>query len=108
MRDRRRFVDGGVDGGGALLASLRTSRTTEAVVLADEDVAQQVDERVALRPTEVTVGATVGHVAQVEEHGAGVRHNVASRAQHPVSAQLDAGYLEHLIVELRGVDHVYF
>ena len=63
-----------VDGGAAFRVRFRLPQDLAGngggVSLAEEDVADQVDDRVALRPAEVAVWSLAGGVAQVQEEGA--------------------------------------
>jgi hypothetical protein len=76
------------------------------VSLSQQEVAEQIREGVALRPTEVAVWLFSGLVAHVEQDGGyGVRDGRALRAQHLVAVNLNAPHLEHLL-ELRRVANV--
>src|SRR5215210_8109467 len=73
------------------------------VALAEEDKAEQVDDRVARRPAEVAVRRFVGGVAQVEQEGSyGVGDDRTLSPKHLVPADLHAPDLKH-VLELRGV-----
>src|SRR5215208_6854706 len=73
----------------------------------EQQKAEQVDDRVALRPAEVAVGCLAGRVPDVEQEGRYcVGYHRALRAQHLVPAYLDAPDLEH-VLELRSVLDLY-
>src|SRR5215203_1075918 len=76
------------------------------VSLPQQEVAEQIREGVALRPTEVAMRFFAGDVAHVEQDGGdGVRDSRAFGAQHLVAVDLDAPHLEHLL-ELRRIANV--
>src|SRR5918995_7467683 len=77
------------------------------VTLAEEDVADEVHDRVSLRPAEVAVWPLAGRVAHVEEKGGdGVRYDRALQAYHPVAPNLYAPHLQD-VLKLRRVVHVH-
>src|SRR5918997_5288309 len=76
------------------------------VSLPQQEVADQIRQGVALRPTEVAVWLFAGLVAHVKQDGGdGVWDGRALRAQHPVAVDLNAPHLEYLL-ELRRVANV--
>ena len=89
---RRRGCRAG--GPGRARSARMISRTTGGgVAAAEEQVAEQVAERVALGPLEVAVRAYAGGVAQGEQdRGDGVGRGGALGAQDPVAADLDAAH----------------
>src|SRR5215212_8676265 len=100
-----------VDGGSQLGVRLRFPqdlvRDGGGVALPEEQKAQQVHDRVALRPPEVAVRRLVGRVAQVEQQrGDGVGHHRALGTQDLVAADLHALHLQH-VLELRGIFYLY-
>src|SRR5215213_4591661 len=73
------------------------------VAFSEEEVADQVDDRVALRPAEVAVRRLASSVTQVKQEGRyGVRDDRAYGTQHLVTSDLDAPHLQH-VHKLRGV-----
>src|SRR5215204_1786841 len=100
-----------VDGGSQLGVRLRFPQDLVGdgggVALPEEQKAQQVHDRVALRPPEVAVRRLVGRVAQVEQQrGDGVGHHRALGTQDLVAADLHALHLQH-VLELRGIFYLY-
>src|SRR5215217_9366171 len=77
------------------------------IPLPEEDVADHIRKRVALRPTQVAVGSLACFVTQVQEkRGYGVGHHRALPPQYPVSPHVHASQLKHFLLELRGVFYV--
>src|SRR5215204_4389228 len=77
------------------------------ISLPEEDVAEHVRKRVALRPAQVAVGGLAGFVTQVQEKcGDGVGHYRALPPQYSVYPHVHASQLQYLLLELRGVFHV--
>src|SRR5918998_538572 len=100
-----------VDGRAPLCVRLRLPQDLVGdgcrVALAEEEVAEQVHDRVALRPAEVAVRGPPGCVAQVEQECCDrVWDHRAHGAQHLVAADLHAPHLQH-VLELRGVLDVH-
>src|SRR3712207_5880287 len=111
--DRPRKVNGSptadVDGGAPLGVRLCLPQDLVGdrggVPLPEEQKAEQVHDRIALRPPEVTMWRLAGGIAEVEQEGGdGVGHHRALCAQHLVVADLYAAHLQH-VLELGGVFH---
>src|SRR5215203_6830278 len=82
-------------------------RDRSGIPLPEEDVAEHVRKRVALRPAQVAVGRLASFVTQVQEKGGyGVGHHRALPPQYSVTSHVHASQLKHLLLELRGVFHV--
>src|SRR5829696_1411491 len=73
----------------------------------EEEEAEQVYDRISLRPPEVAVRRLPGRVSQVQQQGGdGVGHDRAHRPHHLVAVDLYPLDLQH-VLELRGVLHVH-
>src|ERR1051326_6059851 len=78
-------------------------RDRRDVALAEQDVVDEVSERVALAPTEIDVRKLARRVAQVEQEGRdGVRHGGTLGAQDAGALDVNPAYLQHAR-ELRRV-----
>src|SRR5215216_7914599 len=100
-----------VDDGSSLQVRLGLSQDLvgdrSGVTLPEEDVAEHVRKRVALRPAQVAVGSLAGFVTQVQEkRGYGVGHHRALPPQYWVTSHVHASQLQYFLLELRGVFHV--
>src|SRR5829696_2026840 len=74
-------VNGGAPRGIRLGFPEHLAGDRRGVSLAEQQVAEQIQDRVALRPPEVAVRPSAGRVAQIqEESGDGVRHGRALEA----------------------------